>query len=121
MPRDDKQDHGPLVLHVEDDAAIARAIGGMLRRAGYEVVSVATAEGAFLELGARRFDVIVSDFNLAGIGSGADVLAAAGSTPFVFLTSDDRAGSYGVLRLEKPCAPAAIRAAIESLLARRAA
>jgi len=109
------------VLHVEDDAAIARAIGNMLRRDGYEVVSVATAEDALLELGARRFDVIVSDFNLAGLGSGADVLAACGSTPFLFLTSDDRAGGYGVLRLEKPCAPSAIRAAIESLLARTAA
>ena len=115
------QRNGITVLHVEDDASVARAVGRMLRRDGYEVVSVATAEDALLELGARRFDVIVSDFNLAGLGSGADVLAACGSTPFLFLTSDDRAGGLGVLRLEKPCAPSAIRAAIESLLARRAA
>lgn len=100
------------VLHVDDDPAVARAIASMLRRAGYEVISVATAETARAELVKGAFDVVVSDFNLGGAGTGADVLAAAGSVPFIFLTSDDRADDFPVLRLEKPCTPSSLRKAV---------
>lgn len=112
----------PSVLHVEDDASIQRAVASVLRRAGYEVTTVATAADAIAALGARRFSAVLSDFNLAGDGTGADVLGVAElrATPFVFLTSDDRADHFGVLRLEKPCAPAAIRSAIQAVTRRAA-
>lgn len=111
----------PCVLHVEDDAAIARCIATALRRAGFEVVSVPSAEAAIAELAARAFDAIVSDFNLAGTGTGADVLLAAGVTPFLFLTSDDRAGRFNVPWIEKPAAISKVRDAVDLLVARRAA
>lgn len=112
----------PSVLHVEDDAAIQRAIASILRRAGYEVTSVATAADAIAALGARRFDCVLSDFDLKAGGTGAEVLEVAElrATPFVFLTSDDRADRYGVLRLDKPCSNDAIRAAIRAITRRAA-
>ncbi len=109
------------VLYVEDDETIARATATVLRRDGYEVVSVASAEQAIGELKAHRFDVVLSDFNLAGPGNGADVLAFAGPLPFVFLTGDDRADHFGVTRLEKPSSPAAIRDALHQALLTRSA
>lgn len=110
---------GLLVLHVEDEPSISRAVASTLRRAGYEVISVATAEAAFIVLGSRSVDVVVSDFNLAGFGNGADVLACARALrqppAFLFVSSDERAGSLGVPWIEKPCGMAAIQAALALL------
>jgi DNA-binding response OmpR family regulator len=110
----------PRILHVEDDPLVARAIASVLRRAGYDVVSASTFGDAVLALKRSYFDAIVSDFNLGGAATGADVLAFAGATPFMFLTSDDRADGLGVPRFDKPCAPAAIREALASLVRRSA-
>ena len=109
------------ILHVEDEQIVARSIAIVLRRDGYEVVSVASAELAIEQLQAHRFDAVLSDFNLAGPGSGADVLWFAGPLPFVFLTGDDRADHYGVTRLDKPSSLAAIRDALDQALLTRSA
>lgn len=111
------------VLHVEDDASISRAIARMLRRWGYEVLTISTAEGAshLLHTAPGFFDVCLSDFNLAGVLDGSAVRNAcfATGTPLLFLTSDDRA--TGAPRLDKPCDMGELRAAIVSLTNQRKA
>lgn len=110
------------ILLVEDDPQISRSFTRLIKR-DYtaEVVAVDTAEAAIALLAVERFTAIVSDFNLRGEGNGADVLAHAGGTPFLFVTSDDAATGFGVPRLEKPCRPSELRDAISELLTKAAA
>ena len=107
------------ILIVEDDLSIARANERLIRRAvtsAVEVVTTALGEVAIAELAIGGYDLVVSDFNLGGEATGADVLAAAGSTPFLFLSSDERIEDRGVPWLSKPCAPSELRAAVLVLL-----
>jgi two-component SAPR family response regulator len=105
------------VLHVDDDETITRAVARVLRKAGYHVVSVHTADEAIVQLSfAIEFDVVVSDFDLKSGGTGAEVLLAAGTVPFMFLCSDERADAFGVPRLDKPASATAIREAVSALL-----
>lgn len=111
------------VLLVEDDATIARATEKLIRRAAQsacEVIVVDSAEAAILLIGCEDFDLVVSDYNLAGPRTGADVLAAvqadARRTPFLFVSSDETIASLGVPYLEKPCSPSALRTTVRELL-----
>jgi EAL domain-containing protein (putative c-di-GMP-specific phosphodiesterase class I)/CheY-like chemotaxis protein len=62
-------------LVVDDDAVLCRTLERLLRRAGYEVVSVDSGTKAVEALEAAGFDVVVSDVQMPG-GSGLDLLRA---------------------------------------------
>ncbi|HUP47486.1 MAG TPA: BTAD domain-containing putative transcriptional regulator, partial [Thermoanaerobaculia bacterium] len=57
-------DRPVLVLLVEDDAVSSALVEGFLDEAGYEVVTVADGADALLEIGRRRFDLLILDVNV---------------------------------------------------------
>jgi len=56
------------ILLVEDDAALREALVDTLMLAHYDCVDVASAEEAILALKHRRFDMVISDVQMQGIG-----------------------------------------------------
>jgi len=70
----------PVVMVVEDDALIRKAIGRKLQAAGYEVILVPTAADALIVTQRMEFHVLVLDLSLvdvdpfAGIHEGFAVL-----------------------------------------------
>ncbi len=70
----------PIVMVVEDDALIRKAVGRKLQAAGYEVILVPTAADALIVSQRMEFHVLVLDLNLvdvdpfAGIHEGFAVL-----------------------------------------------
>ena len=73
-------DSPPGVLVVEDDDAVARVLGIMLRRDGHEVTRAATLAEARQAVGAQRPSVILLDMKLPD-GSGLDLLDHLAVTP----------------------------------------
>ena len=112
------------VLIVEDDPVIARAHVRVVRRAivGVEIVTCSTAEAAKVELAFRRFELVISDYNLAGegTGTGADVLACVRSLAdpprFLFVSANEACAQPGVVWLEKPCSVQTLLTAIAMAL-----
>lgn len=127
--RDDEQGRGTAgvarILLVEDDAAIARATMRLLRRLdrAVEVVHMYTGEAAIVALGSAQlgpFDLVVSDYNLDGFATGADVLAAvrmlSPQPKFLFVSSDERIQVLGQPYIEKPARLSELRELILKLL-----
>ncbi|QWL04810.1 sigma-54-dependent transcriptional regulator [Shewanella indica] len=56
------------ILLVEDDAALREALLDTLLLASYECVDVASAEDAITALKGNRFDMVISDVQMEGIG-----------------------------------------------------
>jgi len=80
------------VAVVDDDESLCRSFSRLLRTAGFQTVTYASAE-AFLEDAKRpRFDCLVLDIQLGGM-SGLELSrclkALRDSTPFVFITAHD--------------------------------
>jgi EAL domain-containing protein (putative c-di-GMP-specific phosphodiesterase class I) len=99
-------------LLADDDAILLRTLARLLRRAGFEVVSVESGSKAIAALEAARFDVVVSDVQMPD-GGGLDLLRAVRridlDVPVILITgvpSIDAAAAaieYGVFRfLTKP-------------------
>jgi len=63
----------PKVMFVDDDDLARQMYGFMLRRAGYNVVAVSSAEEALRQLDESPADVVVSDIMMPGL-SGLDLL-----------------------------------------------
>ena len=83
------------VAVVDDDESVCRSFGRLLRTAGFQPVTYASAE-AFLEDTKRpRFDCLVLDIQLGGI-SGLELshrlAAVKNSTPVIFITAHDDPG-----------------------------
>src|SRR5713101_5115491 len=80
------------VLVVEDDRALNRAVCGFLVKAGFTVVSAADGIKALEELRRQKFDLMLLDLGLPGMG-GLEVLACvrdeADSPRVVVMTADD--------------------------------
>ena len=66
----------PTLLIVDDEARILSALRRSLRREGYEIVAVETAEEALRVLDERAVDGILSDHRMPGM-SGLQLLAEA--------------------------------------------
>jgi len=64
-----------LILVVDDEEPQRRVLAGFLRKAGYEVEAVASAEEALALVGARTVDLVLSDLRMPG-KSGAELLEA---------------------------------------------
>jgi CheY-like chemotaxis protein len=81
---------GPtLVLVVEDDLVSSALIDGFLTEAGYDVVTVANGADALLQLGRRKFDLLVLDINvptLSGLKVFEIMLQKHIETPALFIT-----------------------------------
>ena len=78
-----------LVLLLEDDAVSSALIEGFLTEAGYDVVSVADGADALMEIGRRRFDLLVLDINvptLSGLRLFEVMIQKGIDTPAVFIT-----------------------------------
>lgn len=52
------------ILYVEDDADLRRLLEIVLKREGYEVTAVSTAEDAIVELQTRQHQLLLTDYNL---------------------------------------------------------
>ncbi|MBK6421084.1 MAG: response regulator [Gemmatimonadetes bacterium] len=55
------------ILLVDDESGIRRSVGRYLRRAGYQVTDVPSAQAALNALSTARYDVIVSDLRMPGL------------------------------------------------------
>jgi two-component system NtrC family sensor kinase len=62
------------VLLVDDEVGIRRSVGRYLRRSGYQVTDVPSAQAALNALATARYDVIVSDLRMPGV-SGEELFA----------------------------------------------
>ena len=86
---------GPYVAVVDDEASVRTALGRLLRLADYEVAAFASG-GAFLaSLATRRPDCAIIDIHmdgLSGFETKAQLTAAHGNVPVVFITASDDAG-----------------------------
>jgi FixJ family two-component response regulator len=84
--------HAPLVVVVDDDPAVLRAFGRVLRAAGFDTATYASAEDYLTAPPSRRVQCLVLDVQLGGM-SGLDLqrhLRAQGSTlPVIILTAYD--------------------------------
>ena len=82
-------DRPVLVLVVEDDLVSSALIEGFLLEAGYEVVSVTDGADALMEMGRRRFDLLLLDINIPTV-SGLqlfEIMIQKGiDTPAIFIT-----------------------------------
>jgi len=121
---------GPvLVLLVEDDAVSSALVEEYLVEAEYEVVVVADGGEALLELGRRRFDLLIVDINLPTLNGLRlfEIMMQKGiQTPAIFITGVAGAeiearslelGAAGFLR--KPIRKDALLPRIRSILQRR--
>lgn len=72
------QIHAPLILVVDDDPLVCRAMRRVLRRAGFDVVMAHDGQEAlgFLSTTLRQVDVMLVDVVMPGL-SGPEVLVAA--------------------------------------------
>ncbi|MEB2344587.1 MAG: sigma-54 dependent transcriptional regulator [Deltaproteobacteria bacterium] len=81
----------PRVLVVEDEAAIRLALGGLLRREGYEVDQAESGDAALAQLHGEAYDLVLTDLALGAGASGMDVLHAVRQawpeTPVVMITA----------------------------------
>jgi two-component system, OmpR family, response regulator VanR len=63
------------VLVVEDDTSLQRALGGLLRRAGFASVEATTVNAAIREANEHSLNAVILDLLLDGNESGVDFLA----------------------------------------------
>jgi CheY-like chemotaxis protein len=55
------------ILLVDDEVGIRRSVGRFLRRYGYQVTDVQSAQAALHSLSSGRYDVVVSDLRMPGL------------------------------------------------------
>jgi len=111
----------PRILIIEDELLIALMIEEMVREIGYRVSGVAhTMAMAGQEVAKHNYDAVLLDFNIGGRchAKTADQLTGWG-IPFAFVTGydylvDPRHEMVPVL--QKPFAPAHLRALLEDLV-----
>jgi signal transduction histidine kinase len=120
---------GSLIVMIDDDELIRDGMARLLRGWGCEVVTAASGEAALTSLAGhdRRPDLIISDYQLAGKGTGFDAIerlrgTLGGSIPALLISGDTaperlrESRASGHLLLHKPIAPAALRATLNHLL-----
>lgn len=115
------------VLHVEDDADLARSLSLLLRASGYRAVTAHTADDALDLIGSQglRPDILIIDFQLGGPMDGAELAEEAcrimGHCVPTILLSGQLANSempwmpgVPVLPLAKPADPELLLKAVET-------
>ena len=80
------------VAVVDDDEELCRSFGRLLRAAGFQPITYASAEALLADTKHPQFDCLVLDIELGGM-SGIELaehlLAKGCSTPFIFITAHD--------------------------------
>ena len=80
------------VAVVDDDEELCRSFGRLLRAAGFQPITYASAEALLADTKHPQFDCLVLDIELSGI-SGIELaerlLATGCSTPFIFITAHE--------------------------------
>ncbi|WP_374401286.1 diguanylate cyclase [Niveibacterium sp.] len=118
------------VLLVEDNEATARFCREIMQHMGLTVEVKASAEAAVDALRHRSFSVVVTDFVLAGLQTGLDLIhfirarpGAAGRTPILALSASDNAGQrIEILRagandfVHKPVLPEELEVRLRNLI-----
>jgi FixJ family two-component response regulator len=102
------------VAVVDDDESICRSFSRLLRVAGFQAVSYASAEALLEDTKRPRFDCLVLDIQLGGM-SGLELsrrlAAVRDTTPVIFITAHDdpevraealAAGCAGYFRKNEP-------------------
>jgi CheY-like chemotaxis protein/DNA-binding SARP family transcriptional activator len=122
-------DRSVLILVVEDDAVSAALIDGFLSEAGYEAICVGDGADALMELGRRRFDLLVLDINiptLDGLRLFEIMIQKGIDTPAIFVTgsaspeTEARSLELGAADfLRKPIRKEALLPRIRTILQRR--
>ena len=126
-PRDDV----PVVLLVEDEVEFLHATARLLIRRGFEVVTATSGETALEELERRRFDAVVLDLKMPGMGGEATfailrrdhaevpviILTGHGSVPQAFRMSREGVWDF----LPKPCDPELLTVTLEAATSARPA
>lgn len=91
-PRDVVDRHGHVVILVEDDAGLRSAVERVLRAAGFEAQSYASAEAALADHRLQWADCLVVDLNLPAM-SGLDLVDRVRqhgvTVPTVLITAHD--------------------------------
>ena len=115
-------------LVIDDEADVADLVAQILRRDGYEVVTVASAEIGLSRL-PGDFDLILTDLNMPGMGGQAFLEAVQRAHPgldrrIAFVTGDTMSpaaqtflAATGRPHLEKPVTPADLRRLAAALMA----
>ncbi len=110
------------ILIVEDEPMLAFALEEFLKDAGFDIAGVAgRLEIALAIIDGGAFDAAILDANLAGVSAGpaASALTARGR-PFIvvsgYLPQQQQTAFSGVLCLQKPCPPARLIQALNSIL-----
>jgi len=122
--------HGPYVAVIDDEASVRTALGRLLRLADYHVAAFASGAAFLASLTVRRPDCAVIDIHmdgLSGFETKAQLAAAHGDVPVVFITASDDtaldksvADAGGVALLRKPFSNDALVEAVKAALRHRA-
>ncbi|MGQ3095837.1 response regulator [Roseateles sp.] len=124
---------GVRVLLVDDHADVLEAHARLLSERGADAVTAESAEAAIMLLREQRFDVLLSDLGMPGMGGydliryvrremqlGPEVLAAAAVTAYVRATDRDAALEAGFQRcLPKAVSPRVLARTVAELAASR--
>ena len=80
------------VAVVDDDVSLCRSLGRLLRAAGIQPITYASAEAFLADSKHPQFDCLVLDIQLGGM-SGIElaqrIVSEGGHTPIVFITAHD--------------------------------
>ena len=80
------------VAVVDDDEELSKSFGRLLRAAGFQPITYASAESLLADTKHPQFDCLVLDVELGGI-SGTELarrlLAKGCSSPFIFITAHE--------------------------------
>jgi FixJ family two-component response regulator len=80
------------VAVVDDDENLCRSLARLLRAAGFQPITYASAEAFLADTKRPQFDCLVLDIQLGGM-SGIElahrIVAEGGSTPIIFITAHD--------------------------------
>ena len=97
---------------VDDEASVRTALGRLLRLADFQVAAFASGEAFLASAATRRPDCAIVDIHmdgLSGFETKAQLTAAYGNVPVVFITASDDAAldrsvaeAGGVTLLRKP-------------------
>ena len=98
------------VAVVDDDEELCGSFGRLLRAAGFQPITYASAEALLADIKHPQFDCLVLDIELGGM-SGIELaerlLATGCSTPFIFISAHDDLNARA--RAQVPCAAAYFR------------
>jgi CheY-like chemotaxis protein len=123
-------ENAKLIAVIDDDPLVLEAMGGLLRKWGYDALTAATTRAALGELAERGRppDLIVCDYHLSGGVTGIEAIArlrGAFRIPAFLITSEAaaaelaQAGALGIEVLRKPADPKILRAMLRQALDRR--